>query len=176
MSAKCPKCGLEHDRVDVMRWLWLFRDAKPKPPGKGVGILAMLAARMDAKTGCGWVTDPDLAELAEVADRGTVQAATRWGRDRLLVYRARKGYRITNDRAEKSLWILTDPATQPAAGDRMGREPTRDRRPHGKATQRGTGAPMAAEPTGDFSGANGGFQPDPTGDPSPAKPNLRLCS
>ena len=34
---------------------------------------SMLAARMDAKTGCGWATDPDLAELAEVADPGRVQ-------------------------------------------------------------------------------------------------------
>ncbi len=158
---RCPKCGLEHDRVDVVRWLWLFRDTKPKPPGKGVGILAMLAARMDAKTGCGWVTDPDLADLAGCADVGTVRAATRWGRDRLLLHRVSKGYRITDERTEKSHWLLTDP-------DR----PTGNRLPHGKASQQGTGSLMAAEPTGDLSGANRGSEPHPTGDPSPsiAKP------
>ncbi len=155
MTTRCPKCRLEHDRIDVIRWLWLLRDTKPKPPGKAVGILAMLAARMDAKTGCGWTTDPDLAGLAEVTDLQAVRAATRWGRDRLLLHRARKGYRITDERTEKSLWILTDP-----------HQPTGDRLPHGKAPQPGTGSPMATEPTGDLSGANRGSEPDPTGDPS----------
>jgi hypothetical protein len=161
VPAKCPKCKLEHDPVDVVRWLWLFRDTKPKPPGKGGLILAMLAARMDAKTGCGWTTDPDLAELGEVADAATVRAATRWGRDRLLLHRAVKGYRITDERGEKSLWILTDP-----------HRPTGNRLPHGKASQPGTGSPMAAEPTGNLSGANRESEPDPTGSPSPsiAKP------
>ena len=152
---KCPKCELEHDPVGVVRWLWLFRDTKPKPPGKAVGILAMLAARMDAKTGCGWTTDGDLAELAEVADAGTVRAATRWGRDRLLLHRVSKGYRITDERTEKSHWILTDP-----------HRPTGNRLPHGKASQPGTGSPVAVEPTRDLSGANAGSEPDPTGDPS----------
>jgi hypothetical protein len=105
----CPKCGLEHDRVGVLRWLWLFRDTKPKPPGKGGLVLAMLATRMDAKTGCGWTTDADLGDLAGVRE-DVVERATRWGRDRLLLYRVRKGYRITDERGQKSHWILTDPA------------------------------------------------------------------
>jgi hypothetical protein len=152
---RCPKCKLEHDRIDVIRWLWLFRDTKPKPPGKGGLVLAMLAARMDAKTGCGWTTDPDLAVLAEVTDAATVRAATRWGRDRLLLHRVAKGYRITAERTEKSLWVLTDP-----------HQPTGDRFPHGKVPQPGTGSPMAAEPTGNLIEANRESDPDPTGSPS----------
>ena len=154
--SKCPKCGLEHDRVDVLRWLWLFRDTKPKPTGKGGLVLVMLAARMDAKTGCGWTTDPDLAELAEVADLRTVRAATRWGRDRLLLHRINRGYRITDERTEKSHWLLTDP-----------HRPTGNRLPHGKASQPGTGSPMAAEPTGNLMRANGESDADPTGCPLP---------
>ena len=172
INGECPKCGLEHDQVDVLRWLWLFRDTKPKPTGKGGLVLVMLAARMDAKTGCGWTTDPDLAELAGVADVGTVRAATRWGRDRLLLHRVSKGYRITDERTEKSHWLLTDP-----------HRPTGNRLPHGKASQPGTGSPVAAasqpgtgspvaaEPTGDLSGANRGSEPDPTGSPSPSIAN-----
>jgi len=169
INGECPKCGLEHDQVDVLRWLWLFRDTKPKPTGKAIGILVMLAARMDAKTGCGWTTDPDLAELAEVASLRTVYAATRWARDRLLVYRERKGYRITGERGQKSLWILTDPATQ-------GREPTGNRLPHGKAGQPATSDRMGREPTGNQrphgSGANRQSDDDPTGNrlPSIASP------
>jgi hypothetical protein len=166
---KCPKCDLEHDQVDVLRWLWLLRDTKPKPPGVQLGVLVMLAARMDGTTGCGWTTDPDLAELAGVADVGTVRAATRWGRDRLLLHRISKGYRITDERTEKSHWLLTDPDRP--TGNRLphGKGPTGDRLPHGKASQPGAGSLMAAEPTGDLSGANRGFEPDPTGVPSPSK-------
>lgn len=151
---ECPKCGLEHDPVGVLRWLWLFRDTKPKPPGKGGLILVMLATRMDAKTGCGWTTDPDLAELAGVVNVATVRAATRWGRDRLLLHRAVKGYRITDERAEKSHWILTDP-----------HRPTGNQIPHGKASQQGTGSPMAAKPTGNLRRANRQSDADPTGNP-----------
>jgi hypothetical protein len=165
VTTRCPKCKLEHDRVDVVRWLWLLRDTKPKPPGSGGLILVMLAARMDAKTGCGWTTDPDLAGLAEVASLRTVYAATRWARDRLLVCRARKGYRTTGERGQKSLWILTDPATQ-------GREPTGNRLPHGKAGQPATSNRMGREPTGNLRQANRQSDDDPTGNrlPSIAKP------
>ena len=100
---RCPKCHLEHDPVGVARWLWLFRDIKPKPPGKGGLVLVMLAARMDPKTGCGWTTDTDLAGLAGCS-RAAVERATRWGRDRLLLHRASKGHRITDVRGEKSCW------------------------------------------------------------------------
>lgn len=163
-DGECPKCGLEHDRVDVVRWLWLFRDTKPKPPGRGGLVLVMLAARMNAKTGCGWTTDPDLAGLAEVASLRTVYAATRWARDRLLVYRARKGYRISGERGQKSLWILTDPATQ-------GREPTGNRLPHGKAGQPATSDRMGGEPTGNLTQANRQSDDDPTGNRLPPKAN-----
>ena len=149
MTTECPKCHLEHDRVDVIRWLWLFRDTKPKPPGKAVGILVMLATRMDAKTGCGWVTDPDLAELAG-CDRHAVQRATRWGRDRLLLHRVSKGYRITDERGEKSHWLLTDPATQRRTGGPVASEPTEQPRDRG------------SEPTEHLRRPNGTFKPDPT--------------
>lgn len=160
MTTRCPKCKLEHDRVDVVRWLWLLRDTKPKPPGKGGLVLAMLATRMDAKTGCGWTTDSDLAELAEVANAATVRAATRWGRDRLLLHRVSKGYRITDERTEKSHWLLTDP-----------HRPTGNRLPHGKASQPATGSRVAAEPTANLSEANRQSDADPTGSPLASKAN-----
>ena len=158
---KCPKCGMEHEPFGVLRWLWLFRDTKPKPPGTGGLVLAMLATRMDPKTGCGWTTDPDLAELAEVDSLRTVYGATRWARDRLLMYRARKGYRITGQRGQKSLWILTDPA----------REPTGNRLPHGKAAQPATSDRMGGEPTGNLTQANRQSDDDPTGNRLPSVVN-----
>ena len=161
MSARCPKCGLEHEPVDVMRWLWLFRDTKPKPPGKGVGILAMLAARMDAKTGCGWVTDPDLAELAGCG-KAAVERATRWGRDRLLLHRVSKGYRITDERGQKSHWLLTDPATQHRISAAMGDGQRSAGGAMGDATQRSAGEAMATDPTLHSRTPNAPLATDPT--------------
>ena len=94
----------------------------------------MLASRLDAVTGCGWTTDRDVGGLAE-AGEDVVERATRWGRDRLLLHRVAKGYRITDTRGEQSHWILTDPAqprisaamangTQPRARAAMATSPT----------------------------------------------------
>ncbi len=171
MSTECPKCGLEHDQVDVLRWLWLLRDTKPKPPGVQLGVLVMLAARMDGTTGCGWTTDPDLAELAGNVDRHAVQRATRWGRDRLLLHRVSKGYRITDERGQKSHWLLTDPATQrlltdPALQRRISAalapEPTEHPRDHGSEPTERPRDHGSAEPTEHPRRANGTFRPDPT--------------
>src|ERR1022692_2276493 len=106
MAGPC-KCAREHDPVSLAEWTWQMRELKPKPPPGYLGILWMLAARLDVRTGCGWASVRDLSELSG-AGRNTVLRATAWARNHGLLARTARGHRVTDERDAASQWQLLD--------------------------------------------------------------------
>lgn len=117
----CRRCHLEHPPVRVDRWQWWLRDTKPKPPAAQLAVLLLLSTRLDSRTGCGWTANSVLAADAGVSE-DVVERATKWARDRFMVHQARRGHRITEERATGSLWFLMPPP-QPRASAGLGTEP-----------------------------------------------------
>src|SRR5262245_29677695 len=117
----CHRCGRDHSPVSLAEWLWRLRDTKPKPPGKQLGVLVMLASRLDARTGCGWVYREQTAEDAG-ASPDTVSRAGQWAVDRLLLAQVVRGHRITDEHVSASLWHLL-PTTQSRSGAALGHDP-----------------------------------------------------
>src|SRR5258706_16446340 len=101
----CRNCSRDHAPVSLAEWSWTVRDITPKPPGGYLGVLWMLASRMDPKTGCGYASRDLLAADAGVGI-DTVDRALDWGRRNLLVHRAARGHRIKNGVSAASEWQL----------------------------------------------------------------------
>jgi len=101
----CRNCSRDHAPVSLAEWSWTVRDITPKPPGGYLGVLWMLASRMDARTGCGYASRDLLAADAGVGI-DTVDRALDWARRNLLVHRAARGHRIKNGVSAASEWQL----------------------------------------------------------------------
>jgi hypothetical protein len=94
----------------IERWLAAIRDDPNRPPPHQVNVLAMLALRLDWKTGTGHVSVQHLA-LDAGARKRTVLRATRWAREAGYLMQTRRGHRIREGAAAESEWKLTQPAT-----------------------------------------------------------------
>ena len=102
----CKRCLHDHEATSVIEWLWALRNTKPKPKGGSLGVLAMLAARMSPRTGCGRLTIDQLAEDSGVS-ADTAGRAIAWAQSHLLVAQLERGHRITPTVVRSSLWHLT---------------------------------------------------------------------
>src|SRR5258706_14634885 len=101
----CRNCSRDHAPVSLAEWSWTVRDITPKPPGGYLGVLWMLASRMDPRTGCGYASRDLLAADAGVGI-DTVDRVLDWARRNLLVHRAARGHRIKNGVSAASEWQL----------------------------------------------------------------------
>src|SRR5258706_13818804 len=94
----CRNCSRDHAPVSLAEWSWTVRDITPKPPGGYLGVLWMLASRMDARTGCGYASRDLLA-----ADPGvgidTVDRPLGGGRRNLPANRRAPAQRINTARS-----------------------------------------------------------------------------
>jgi hypothetical protein len=91
-------------------WLAAIRDDLDRPPPDQVLVLAMLALRLDWKTGAGYTSDRQLAFDADAGER-TVQRATRWARTAGYAARTRRGHRLWRGGIAASEWKLSQPDT-----------------------------------------------------------------
>lgn len=102
----CKKCQREHEPVSLAEWLWQLRDFKPKPPPGQLAVLCMVLARLDAKTGCGWVSGEQTMTDTGLEAPDTVQRALKWARDNFLIRRVTRGHRTGDGTALASQWQL----------------------------------------------------------------------
>ena len=100
----------------MIGWLWMFTRYLPKPPGKGGTVLLVFLGKCDRQSGCAWITDHELAELAGSKDPRTASAALAWAARRGLARRLVRGHNLpgVDSGATKSLWALADPAVSRA--------------------------------------------------------------
>jgi hypothetical protein len=106
----CPRCRYDHPPLSPTAWLWVLRDAKERPATAGhLGVLAMMAARVDPTTGCGWMRRGDLMADAGVK-KETVTAAAQWAIGTGLLARLVTGRGRGAAQSSWSLFALADPS------------------------------------------------------------------
>jgi hypothetical protein len=108
-AMKCPRCGYYHARVSPTAWLWALKNAKERPIASHAGVLAMIAARVNAKTGCGRMSREDLLGDLTVVSKEAVTKATVWALRVGLLTQLQRGHRLGDGSTTKSLWALSDP-------------------------------------------------------------------
>lgn len=101
----CKNCGREHERVTFLTWSWVFSNYKPKPKGIAAGILFAAARSLNTQTGCGKLTNRDIAEAYGVSD-DSVESALKWGREHGLLRRVIRGHNVDGE-VEPSHYHLT---------------------------------------------------------------------
>jgi hypothetical protein len=94
----------------IERWLKTIRDHPERPPTVQRYVLAMLALRLDWKTGAGYVSTFQLVADSDVSE-STIRRATSWARDVGLLLQTRRGHRLGNGQVAASEWKLTQPVT-----------------------------------------------------------------
>lgn len=93
----------------IEHWLRSIRDHPKRPPALQRHALAMLALRLDDRTGCGFASVVQVMADAD-ASKATVKRATRWGRDHKFLVQTKRGHRVSAERVVASEWRLALPA------------------------------------------------------------------
>lgn len=101
----CPRCKHDHPPVSFTAWAWAVRDTKPHPPAQQLGVLFMLASRVDPVTGCGWTTREQLTSDCGV-NKNTVTAAIRWASEHFLLRKLERGHYRGDGSRTGTWWAL----------------------------------------------------------------------
>jgi hypothetical protein len=99
----------------IETWLRAIRDHPHRPPALQRHSLAMLALRLDDRSGQGFCSTAQVMADAD-ASKSTVMRATKWGRGQGFLLQTKRGHRIDSERVSASEWRLCHP-TQGVMGE-----------------------------------------------------------